>query len=272
MRTWTKGAVVVTGLVLASVVILGSQLARTSPLARTASCPTRYAITAEVGPAEPMSTQAELARQHPRMGEVMIRGQMASSGMAGGSSGAMGFGGMGSGGTSAPLAHLEVRISSGPARSAVPDANPVITITDSTAGGTPQNVPVAVMEGIGPDGKPVPATLHYGNNVPMAPGHAFTVVVAVGCEMQTFHLTAPAAATTSASPSPGSGMAPAPGARPATGASSAPMPVTGVVSDSRLPAAGGVAAAGSLLGVAVWRRRRMVRVSTPPSIDLRGWR
>jgi hypothetical protein len=279
MRTWTKGSVVVTGVVLATTVILGSQLARTAPLARTASCPSRYVITASVGPTEPMYTQGELARQHPRMGEVMIRGQMASSGMSGGTGMASGSpgamnpkGGMGAGATAPPLAHLEVHIDSGPRRSAVADVNPVITMTDTTAGGRPQNVPVAVMEGIGSDGKPVPATLHYGNNVPMTPGHAVTVGVAVGCDTQTFHLTAPAAAGTSMPAPPGSNRAPAPAAPPATGSSAAAMPGTGVVTDGRLPLAAGAAGLGALLGVAVRRRRRVVRVSTPTSIDLRDWR
>jgi hypothetical protein len=164
--------------------------------ASTAACPPQYVISAAVGMPLSMYSQDEFAKQHPTTGEVMLRGQMsgmsgssamgtASPGAMGSSSamGAMGSSGMpGPGGASSTLRHLEVYIHSKATGAVVQDASPKITVTDTTAGGPPQDVPVAVMEGIGANGKRVLETLHYGNNISMPGGHKFTTAVTVGCQ------------------------------------------------------------------------------------------
>src|SRR5207302_7492627 len=148
-----------------------------------------YHMALVIGPAEQMLPEATATATtgHAMHSEVMLRGQMITlPGM-----------GMGSGGgaMSPPVEdrHLEVHICSKNGQ-VVQDAQPQITVTDNSAGGRSQQVPVAVMEGAGQGTQ----DLHYGNNVVMAPGHDFTVLVAVGSEQATFTLKMP-------SSSPGSG-------------------------------------------------------------------
>jgi len=126
-------------------------------------------------------------------GEVMLRGKMMTlPGMSMGSSG---------GAMSPPVEdrHLEVHICSKNGK-VVQDAQPQITVTDNSAGSTSQQVPVAVMEGAGQGTE----DLHYGNNVVMAPGHDFTVLVAVGSEQARFKLKMPSSSPGSGTSSPGS--------------------------------------------------------------------
>lgn len=135
-----------------------------------------HLLTLAVGPEETMYSPEEAAASHPASGEVMISGTMATA-----------MGGMGrmpgTGQASGQVSHLEVHICDRSGR-VVTDAHPTISITDTTAGGPPVSVPVAVMEGVDAG----PADLHYGNNVEVVAGHAYTVEVAVAGEVATFHL------------------------------------------------------------------------------------
>jgi hypothetical protein len=148
-----------------------------------------------IGPAEEMLPEATAtaATGHGMQGEMMLRGKMTTlPGMNRGSGG---------GAMSPPVEdrHVEVHICSKTGQ-VVQDAQPQITLTDNSAGGTSQQVPVAVMEGPGQGTQ----DLHYGNNVVMAPGHDFTVLVAVGSEQATFTLKMPSSSPGSGTSSPGS--------------------------------------------------------------------
>ena len=154
-----------------------------------------YHMALVIGPAEQMLPEATATATtgHAMHGEVMLRGQMITlPGMS------MGSGG---GAMSPPVEdrHLEVHICSRNGK-VVQDAQPQITVTDNSAGSTSQQVPVAVMEGAGQGTE----DLHYGNNVVMAPGHDFTVLVAVGSEQATFTLKMPSSSPGSGTSSPGS--------------------------------------------------------------------
>ena len=160
-----------------------------------------YQMALDVGPREQM-----LAPGQSGQGEVMLRGEMADT------PGAMGSGSMGSGhamgsGAMATDRHLEVHICSKKTGKVVQDANPVITLTDDTAGGQPQSVPVAVMQGAGMGVE----DLHYGNNVVMAGGHSFTVRVQLDAQSAVFHVAIPVQSTGSGGPAT---SAPAPGGMP----------------------------------------------------------
>ncbi len=127
-----------------------------------------YHMALVIGPVEEMlpDATATATTGHAMQGEVMLRGKMMTlPGMS------MGSGG---GAMSPPVEdrHLEVHICSKNGK-VVQDAQPQITVTDNSAGSTSQQVPVAVMEGAGQGTE----DLHYGNNVVMAPGHDFTVLV-----------------------------------------------------------------------------------------------
>jgi hypothetical protein len=151
-----------------------------------------YHMALVIGPAEQMMPGAQSTSGHPMQGEVMLKGQMVTlPGMS------MGSGG---GGMSPPVEdrHLEVHVCSKTGR-VVQDAQPQISVTDNSAGGASQQVPVAVMEGAGQGVD----DLHYGNNVVMPPGHDFTVLVVVGSERATFTLKMPSSSPGSSTSSPG---------------------------------------------------------------------
>jgi len=231
-------------------------------------------VALDVGPMETMYSQSEAASKHPTSGEIMLGGAMSNPG-----------------GPPASVRHLEVHICSKDGGQVVQNASPAITLTDTTANGAPQTVPVAVMQGVGQGA----ADLHYGNNVTLPAGHAYLVVVAVGADRAGFSFSlgdqgivwgaptnvaaaapAPAPPATAATPAP-TGMgsmspgamggmgatgssappaatAPAPAAPPGTGA---PTPHTGVLSDSAGVGGGlGTALAGVVLCVRARRRRR----------------
>jgi hypothetical protein len=242
----------------------------------------RYTMGLLVGPVETMYTQSQASAQHPTSGEVMLGGTMSNlPGMA--------TGGSMPGGTGAPAAsgqvwHLEVHICSKDTGQVVQNANPVITVLDTTAGGMPRTIPVAVMEGVGQG----LADLHYGNNVTMPAGHTFLVTVAPGADRAAYELTmgpqgmvwgapttapvaaaaAPprAAAPRTAAPPSGMGSAtaqmPPPAMPPASGA---PTPRTGVLTSAAPAAGGGIAFIGVVLWVMARRRRpepmRLARVA-----------
>ena len=222
-----------------------------------------------IGPMETMYSKSEAASKHPSSGEVMLGGAMSNVS-----------------GPAASVRHLEVHICSSDGSQVVQNAAPSITLTDTTANGAPQSLPVAVMQGVGQGA----SDLHYGNNVSMPAGHTYLVVVSAGADRAGFSFTlgdrgivwgaptnvaaatAPRAPATAATPapqamasmSPGavSGMggtpspsaAPTPAAPPGTGA---PTPHTGVLSDTTGAAGGlGAAFAGLVLCVRARRRRR----------------
>jgi hypothetical protein len=267
------GAVIV---VLATAVVTSTQASSAGsgcaiPAGALESTTARYLVALTVGPMETMYSRSEAAVKHPTSGEVMLGGAMSN---AAGSS----------------VRHLEVHLCSKDGTQVVQNASPSISVTDTTANGAPQNVPVAVMQGVG-EGV---ADLHYGNNVSLPGGHTYLVIVSVGADRAGFSFTmgdqgivwgaptsvaaaaAPAPPATAATPSPSAmgsmspgamgGMgssssapapapstAPAPSAPPGTGA---PAPHTGVLTDAA-PAAGlGAAAVGVALLVAGRRRRR----------------
>jgi hypothetical protein len=160
---------------------------RSAPSATVAEATTAsYQMALALGPVEPMLTEAPASTAHPMHGEVMLRGQMVTLP-----------------GTTEDR-HLEVHICSKTTGKVVQDAQPVITVIDDATGGTSQNVPVAVMQGAGQGVH----DLHYGNNVVMQPGHAFTVLVAIGPEQATFKVMTPSSSPGPSTTSPGS---PAPG-------------------------------------------------------------
>lgn len=113
-----------------------------------------YSVAVDVGPPERMYTPEQAAAEHPVSGEIMIRGTMA---MVEGSD----------------ARHLEVHICSRRTGQVVSDALPTITIADSATPQVAQDVPVALMEGVG-SGQ---GDLHYGNNVAMVTGHTYIVTV-----------------------------------------------------------------------------------------------
>jgi hypothetical protein len=172
---------------------------RSAPSATVAEATTAsYHMALAIGPAEQMQSEshATATAGHPMQGEVMVRGQMT---ILPGMNPGMSMSDAGSG-TSAPVEdrHLEVHICSKITGRVVQDAQPVITVTDNSAGGTSQQVPVSVMEGAGQGME----DLHYGNNVVMAPGHTFTVSVVVGSEQATFSLKMPSHPPGSSTSSP----------------------------------------------------------------------
>ncbi len=188
-----------------------SQCRRGTGLTQTAATH-RYTMVLNLGSSEAMYTPAQVAAQHLTSGEVMLRGQMTEiSGAAdagsststtmeppttigGGSptTSTMPMGqttvtGMtGSSGASAAR-HLEVHICSVSTGQVVQDARPTITLADHSSGGMSDQVPVAVMEGVGQGA----ADLHYGNNITMPGGHRYTVTVRLNGDTATFKLTSP---------------------------------------------------------------------------------
>jgi hypothetical protein len=167
---------------------------RSSPSATVAEATTAsYHMALALGPVEQMSTETQATAGHAMQGEVMLRGQMMT--LPG-----MSMGSPAGGGMSAPVEdrHLEVHICSKTTGRVVQDAQPLITVIDNSTGGTSQQVPVAVMEGVGQG----IGDLHYGNNVVMQPGHTFTVLVVVGSERARFTLKLPSSSRGSPTPNP----------------------------------------------------------------------
>jgi hypothetical protein len=118
-----------------------------------------YVIVLDVGPPEQMYSQQQVQSDHPTSGEVMLGGAMTD--------------------VSGPnVRHMEAHVCNRNSGAVVTGAQPVITLTDTTAGTAAKNVPVAEMEGIG-EGT---TDYHYGNNVVLQPGHTFTVTVRLNGE------------------------------------------------------------------------------------------
>lgn len=131
-----------------------------------------YRFTLLIGRVEDMYMPYQVRANHLKHGEVMLRGAMAT--------GANVTGGM--------IRHLEVQICARDTRGVVTNANPRIVVEDTTRGRAVR-LPVSVMEGIGEGA----ADLHYGNNVAMAAGHRFVVVVTWKGERESFKFALPRA-------------------------------------------------------------------------------
>ena len=172
---------------------------------------------------EAMYTQAQVAAQHPKTGEVMLRGQMNTMGGSGASNSTpttmmgtattmaatpmttapMGNSSMNTTTTSAmgntsdtqmatgmggaDVRHLEVHICSRSTGKVVQNAQPTITVVDHTSNDMADHVSVAEMEGIDAG----VADLHYGNNVTMPAMHRYTVTVTLNGEQAVFNFTRP---------------------------------------------------------------------------------
>ena len=131
-----------------------------------------YRFTLLIGKVEDMYMPYQVRANHLKHGEVMLRGRMAT----------------GANVTGGTIRHLEVQICARGSRRVVTNANPKIIVDDTTRGRAVR-LPVSVMEGIGQGA----ADLHYGNNVAMAAGHRFVVVVAWKGERASFKFALPRA-------------------------------------------------------------------------------
>ena len=125
-----------------------------------------YHLWLTIGPAEAMYTQAEVKAKHPASGEVMVGAST--------SVGSMSMGGANR--------HLEIKITTRAGDRVVTGVTPSIALTDTTGMAMAEKVNAMAMEGIGRG----VADLHYGDNVKLAAGHVYKVVVSVKGERATF--------------------------------------------------------------------------------------
>lgn len=126
-----------------------------------------YRFQLHIGMPEKMYTAAQVKKMHPKSGEMMISGDMTMAGMSMGSASA--------------TRHLEVQICSKKTGAVITNAHPTITVKGSM--GMTTHVSPATMRGVnaGID------DTHYGNNVRMPMGQAFTIKVALNGEIAVFH-------------------------------------------------------------------------------------
>jgi hypothetical protein len=156
------------------VYVLGAALLLAAPAAGTTylhimRTTATYKLTLSVGPVEKMYTAEDVRTKHPASGEVMIGHAMTMEGMT----------------MDDANRHLEVHVLSRTTRKVVTNARPTITLTDTSAMGgmaMSEKVNAMAMQGIG-EGT---ADLHYGDNVKLAVGHVYKVVVTVKGEKATF--------------------------------------------------------------------------------------
>ena len=134
-------------------------------ITRTATTPT-YKLTLTVGPVEKMYTVEEVKAKHPIDGEVMVGHSMS----------------MGSMSMDGANRHLEVHVSSRATGKVVPNAQPAITLTDTSGMAMSQDVNAMAMQGIGAG----IVDRHYGDNVKLTVGHMYKVLVKVKGEKATF--------------------------------------------------------------------------------------
>lgn len=169
-RWWLRGAAALAGVAPVTALLgcggAGQASASSSPggscqgSAGVASATTpNYIVAMQVGEPEMMYSPQQVAASHPSTGEVMLGGMMADV-------------------SGANAHHLEAHICRRSTGAVLTGAQPTITLTDTTAGTTPQNVPVAVMQGVDAG----TSDYHYGNNVTFMPGHSYTVTVRINGE------------------------------------------------------------------------------------------
>lgn len=131
-----------------------------------------YRMVLRIGASEKMYTLAQVKKLHPKTGELMTGGAMTT-----------GMTGMAMNGT---MRHLEVQICSRSTGAVLTDANPTITVVDSTAKRTTK-VPVAKMRGVDAG---IEET-HYGNNLDLTGGHTLVVKVTLKGEQALFNVRMP---------------------------------------------------------------------------------
>jgi hypothetical protein len=136
-----------------------------------------YNLTLEVGPLQPMYTQAQASAQRPKAGEVMFTGQMVMPpGMAGMESMA---------GMTAPPGwhHLEVHVFDRTSGYPVRGLAPVITVIN-VGSGQALTVPIVTMQGLNEGAR----DFHYGNNVELPAGR-YRVTATAGGQTGAFDIT-----------------------------------------------------------------------------------
>jgi hypothetical protein len=129
-----------------------------------------YRYTLRLGVLENMYMPYQVRANHPKHGEVMLRGRMTGPALL----------------TGGPIRHLEIQICTRRTDAVVTDANPTIIVADKTSGKTTK-LPVAVMQDVSVG----TADLHYGNNIAMPARHRYLVTVSWNDQRATFRLTAP---------------------------------------------------------------------------------
>lgn len=156
-------------LLLAAVAL--SPGASASPTARLRATTKSYVFTLVLGMPEHIWTPAQAKMMHPKTGEIMLAGSMAQA--------------MPMGDTQR---ELEVDIDSRATGDVVVGASPTITVTEaSVKGGATVTVPVDELRGVG-----APANdLHHGNNVDLAGGGTYTVIVTLNGQRAVLQATAP---------------------------------------------------------------------------------
>ena len=134
-----------------------------------------YNLSVQVGGMEPMFTPADVAKNHPKRGEIMFQGQMVMP------PGMEGMTNMTSSSYPPGWRHLEVHAFDKNTGNVVKTVMPQITVTNAVTGQA-QKLPVVTMQGLADS----VGDLHYGNNVLM-PSGAYTVSVVVNGESANFN-------------------------------------------------------------------------------------
>ena len=126
-----------------------------------------YRFQLHIGMPEKMYTAAQVKKMHPKSGEMMTSGNMTVAGMSMGSTSA--------------TRHLDVQICSKNTGAVITNAHPTITVKGTM--GMTTHVSSATMRGVTAGMNDT----HYGNNVKMPMGQAFTTKVALRGEIAVFH-------------------------------------------------------------------------------------
>ena len=161
--------------ILLSAVLLGPPALAATRVTHAASPQTKttrsYILKLNIGMAEQMWTPAQVRTKHPKTGEVMLMGSMASAMSMGGSQ-----------------RHVEVHITARAMGKVVMGAHPTISAIDTNVKNAMTiKVPVAEMEGVMAGA----ADLHYGNNVHLVAGHTYKVTITLNGERAVFQITSP---------------------------------------------------------------------------------
>lgn len=130
-----------------------------------------YLFTLTLGMPEHMWTPTQVKMMHPRMGEVVLSGSMAT---------AMPMG--------STQRELEVRIDSRATGKPIAGADPAIIVIDiSIRDPVTVKVPVDEFESVGAGA----SGLEYGNNIDLAAGHTYIVIVSLNGEHAVLQAMAP---------------------------------------------------------------------------------
>jgi hypothetical protein len=134
-----------------------------------------YTLLLHVVSPQNMYTPQQVKQQNPTDGEVMFSGTMVMP---------PGMQGMSMSNTSYPAGwrHMEVHVYARSTNAVIRNASPIMTVTNDLTG-QKRTVPKVTMQSV-TDG---PSDLHYGNNVYLPSGYAYTATVQVGDDVATFH-------------------------------------------------------------------------------------